>query len=553
MSGLRAFATKLPGMSDQSRSQSAPNNDRVQAKMQELGFSGLVNPPQLRRQLIGDQQRVTVPRVKLQSPPSGSSYTHQRWQGYKTSSVSPETANDEVEFEQRSIKDASDHRDLFDTDIENLDSTVTLSDIDDAQVLQARTLSDKVINNSGVQAYLHGFSRGESFPFNAEDNQHQESDCSENNDLTMTEEDYVINDIENGSKDGDVLVRDALKVHELEFTQELNIVKSNHLNSYESPLIQEAKAESLASSTTHKNLVTRSANKPSPKLAIPFSTEPRLDLDHTTEAMLSVSGTQYHQLKSNPREFDGHGGSNGHSRPSERSKPNAAQAPIKHHPKRQEQRQMPAVAIGHSPRKVRSEPHRTTAQAITPTGLLVSTSTSKSKNNEYGYPSNGTKGLTPHEKESDAIGTPVHKRTIDLDYNPTELHQMTYQRLSDETFDNIPQTPMIKPGQGVAEMGLSETLQHVYELSGGAGLQWQRQTIFSELKIDQYEECGILLAEKISGIVTRYKVLRQQKRTVAMGFEAEVADRAERVLAKEQAINQDLGRLKKAGENVVRG
>lgn len=557
MSGLRAFATKLPGMSDQSRPQSTLYNDRVQAKMQELGFSGALTQPHLRRQLVGDQQRVAVPRVRLQSLPSGPSNTHKRWQALKSNAMSPENANEE-EFEHRSVEEANDHRDLFDTDLENLDSTVTLSD-DDAQALRARMPPDKAIINSLNQAYEQGNSRGESFPFDIEDSQHQEGDRSEKNDLTMTEDDYAIDSIENGSNDEDVLEREDLRVQELMpqgLVQEFKNANYNHLGSYEPPLIREAKAGSfLASPTIHKNLVMRNANEPSPDLAIPISTKHQLDTDYTIGATHSVDSMQHHHLKHDLKELVSLGGSNGNPGRSERNKPNENQVPTKQFLKRQDQRQRPVVVKGQSPSQERSEPSRTTARALVPTGPPVSaySSTSKGQITENVSPSSGIKGLIPREKESDAFRTPIHKHAIELDYNPTELRQMTYQRLSHEAFDCIPQTPMIKQAQGEANLGLSEMLQHVYDLRGGADLHLQRQTIFSDLKIDQYEECGILLAEKISGIMARYKAVRQQKRMVAMGFEAEVANRAECVLAKEQAINQDLERLKKAGENVVRG
>lgn len=532
MSGLRAYATKLPEMSEKVSSQFALDNDRIQAKMQKMGFSNVLNQSQSTRRLIGDQHRVAVPHVRLQSLPSGSSNASKRWQGHKSNAVSLGNANDIVKSEQRSVEETNDHPDPFDTDIDNLDSTATLSGIDQVQMLQARSLRDESI--SGVdQVCEQGYSHGQSFLSFRENSQHPERDTSKENDFMMTEDAYPINGTRNKSNDdGDLSEQEDFKndgsmPHGL--AQDSGDAEGNGLGSYKPLLSHNVGAKNILPSPTAQ----REPDEPTPVNAPNTETQP--GIDSTIEVMHSVYGAQCLNPIHDSRTNTERGSVVGHIRLLEPDRSNEAQVPIKQSSKGHDQHQMTTRALG----------------LRLPVPAVVSTSSAQI--NDEVYFRGGTDSLIIRQKEINASKSTIDKNNINLDYNPAQLKQMTYQQLNQEAFHRIPQASAIKSVQGVADPNLPELLQHIYDLSGGAELSSQRRKFFSDLRIDQHEQCGVLLAEKISAIQTEYKVVRQQKRKVAISFENEVAHRAKGVLAKQEVTNRNLGRLKRAGENVVRG
>ncbi|KAL8731416.1 MAG: hypothetical protein Q9166_003391 [cf. Caloplaca sp. 2 TL-2023] len=149
-----------------------------------------------------------------------------------------------------------------------------------------------------------------------------------------------------------------------------------------------------------------------------------------------------------------------------------------------------------------------------------------------------------------------HKRNADigLDYDLKALGKMTFQQLADESFDTAPRPT--KRGESSLKEGttLDEKLLHLHSLDGPRDdIQSQRQAFFSSLPIHQYEECGDLMAERFSQIISQFKQARQQKRALAKEFEEEVAARQKLVERRKIAVAEDLDRLKRAGQDVVRG
>ena len=61
------------------------------------------------------------------------------------------------------------------------------------------------------------------------------------------------------------------------------------------------------------------------------------------------------------------------------------------------------------------------------------------------------------------------------------------------------------------------------------------------------------MVEQLAELVKRMKEARRTRRKIAEEFEAEVAAREEYVRGEAAAIDGDLGRLKKAGGDVIRG
>lgn len=147
------------------------------------------------------------------------------------------------------------------------------------------------------------------------------------------------------------------------------------------------------------------------------------------------------------------------------------------------------------------------------------------------------------------------KAEVDLDYDPETLRKMTFQQLADESFDTAPQTTKLGSGNKPPEAAstLDEKLLHLHSLDGSREhVQSQRQAFFASLPIDQYEECGDLMAEHFSQIISKFNNARQHKRNLAKEFEAEVTARQKLVERRTVVVAEDLDRLKRAGQDVVR-
>ncbi|KAL8720300.1 MAG: hypothetical protein Q9225_002812 [Loekoesia sp. 1 TL-2023] len=141
-----------------------------------------------------------------------------------------------------------------------------------------------------------------------------------------------------------------------------------------------------------------------------------------------------------------------------------------------------------------------------------------------------------------------------LDYEPKVLASMSYQELAEESFDASPQPISVSDPSLTDKSTLKDKLLYLHSLSGPREqIQLQRQAFFSSLPIDQYEEYGDLMAEQFRQIISKFKDARQQKRSIAREFEDEIAAREKVVDSRKIAVASDLSRLKRAGQDVVRG
>lgn len=482
MSGLRAFigsrdaAMRPSGPLEQTQLQPGYTTDRVKAKMQEMGFTNTqeksvintLRDPQhgslSRRQALGEQGRVSVPTLRRQMP--GSSGTNTRWHG--TTSV-PQSTHD-------SVADPGSHRDIFDTDLEGLDSTVTGSDLEDNQAFRG-SMSDTGAINALNKFHNHEPSRGRRSLSATEHLQHRHDDidfaeAQVNNDIITDEEEYTYEVSDVDTDDDDVPEQvDAT----IEYSPRFAEVRTDQ------------GAPDRIEGHQRKNSATESRISPSRKRGeVPTMKVPARE-------------------RSEPR----------------------IQAPLR---ERSEPRAKKAEALA---------PAKPTASAIAPAFSIPST---LDEANNLMFPN------------EESLQSRTRKRDMELDYDLAQLREMTYESLRQEAFDQSPRA-MAKPGvQPAADAGLPGKLQHMYDLKGDAtGVLSQRRAVFSQMTIGQYEECGDLMMEKFNDIMSRIKTIRQQKRAAAMGFEEEVAKREERVRAKKDAVDQDLARLKKAGEDVVQG
>ncbi|KAL9015875.1 MAG: hypothetical protein Q9185_006746 [Variospora sp. 1 TL-2023] len=143
----------------------------------------------------------------------------------------------------------------------------------------------------------------------------------------------------------------------------------------------------------------------------------------------------------------------------------------------------------------------------------------------------------------------AHQR---LDYDMETLSGMTYRQLAEEAFDTSPQEPHPKDPALTDDSPLENKLLHLHSLDGPREqVQSHRQAFFSSLNIDQYEECGDIMAEQFRQIISKFKQARRQKRSLAKEFENEVAAREKVVESRKVAVTKDLDRLKRTGREVL--
>ena len=154
-----------------------------------------------------------------------------------------------------------------------------------------------------------------------------------------------------------------------------------------------------------------------------------------------------------------------------------------------------------------------------------------------------------------SIGDPkCLKRSRDIDYSLDELSSMAFSQLQDEPFHHDPKATELPLPPDIADAPLPQKLDYILSLKDdNSTKEHHRAAFFSSLPIEQYEDCGDLIVQKFADVVSKFKDARQQRRKVAREFEDEVAKREERVRGKMGAVEKDLGRLKRGGEEVVRG
>ena len=147
-----------------------------------------------------------------------------------------------------------------------------------------------------------------------------------------------------------------------------------------------------------------------------------------------------------------------------------------------------------------------------------------------------------------------HKRTMGLDYSFDQLAQMTYQQLNDEPFDYVPKAPHNQFAISISiisSRSLKDMLNDLFSSHWNDHQGALRKAFFASLAIDQYEECGDLIIEKFSAVMSSFRKVRQQKRTAARTFEAEVERRQELVSKNKSKIEQYLKRMQQKGRDIV--
>lgn len=80
-----------------------------------------------------------------------------------------------------------------------------------------------------------------------------------------------------------------------------------------------------------------------------------------------------------------------------------------------------------------------------------------------------------------------------------------------------------------------------------------RQTYFSNLSIDEWEECGDQLLDEFSKLLSEMKELRRARRRTAAMFEAEIKRRHDAVREESSDLDKKLNEMKTGGAEVLRG
>lgn len=163
-------------------------------------------------------------------------------------------------------------------------------------------------------------------------------------------------------------------------------------------------------------------------------------------------------------------------------------------------------------------------------------------------------------KSHDGMGTPsfkvpqTPKRDRDLDYSPDQLSSITFQQLISEPFYFASDTARASIPEKLSDGSLSAKMDYILEnLKDDNAKFIQRRAFFSSLAIEQYEECANLMIRRFGDIMAKFTDARQQRRRAAKNFEEEVEKREECVRGKTTVVDKNLGRLKRGGEEVVRG
>lgn len=161
-------------------------------------------------------------------------------------------------------------------------------------------------------------------------------------------------------------------------------------------------------------------------------------------------------------------------------------------------------------------------------------------------------GETEHISTASVKYAMQRKRDRGLDYTLNQLADMEFDQLNAEAFHFDPQAKQALLPLQLSSGTLAEKMHYLVKLEKDGAKLTQQKTFLATLAIEDYEECGDIMAERFSECVRTFKNARQHRRKVARDFETEVAKREQQVRLQIQKFENDLGRLKRDGEDVVR-
>ncbi|KAG5940030.1 hypothetical protein E4U53_007691 [Claviceps sorghi] len=138
------------------------------------------------------------------------------------------------------------------------------------------------------------------------------------------------------------------------------------------------------------------------------------------------------------------------------------------------------------------------------------------------------------------------RRRQSLDYDDKVLSSMTYQDLQEEPFDVVPQLAGMLNGHDSAASKLVTRLEQFQQQGEREQLQF-----FSHMPIEEWENAGDWFVEQFTGIMSRLRQARRNKRKMVAAFEKEASEREEAIRSRTDAIDKKLMKMKQDGQRVV--
>ncbi len=590
MSGLERFigsrgGAENPRSADQGSKYAGGRKERLQAKMQEMGFTDLeggemlhnsdntpANSFNLHRKSFADQHRLKVPTNFVSGNGSGTRSPRDIEKDHESSSIPPHAVYGMSQKKQEASQD------LFDTDADSLDVTATISDFTDFK--EHKTSFESIGPFSDEFGQVHGNkhdshktslrtidSRQRRLSVtpnrldpNVQSEYEQDSDCNRSQNDSSDEE--------QPEHDGDDKDRMAEEIMTHRATDQLEQTTYFRSRPTEHPRMGEKHTEpALTLHTDPSELFQESAskykNEPSRVRVIPIASEAvgrgafGTELGHRAQSgqkQITEASAKHERANSIGHAQHVIAGNRCLLRAGTSTKTSPGNA--LHFEEETHEQHVPTVPgqllEGRGQIARSQDPTANFAQSANSNRTLHTTTFGRPYRPSE-LPFVGDSGDPDARDDQDKVTPNTRKHTPDLDYTLSQLGTMSYDQLSSESFDSNPQPPEGSIPEGLVVAPLSQKLQYVYDLKQNEKQHLQRRAIFSSMTMSQYEECGDLLTERFGEIMTKYKQARQQKRQVAMGFEDEVARREERIRGKREAVDGDLRRLRRAGEDVVRG
>ncbi|KAE8151297.1 extracellular mutant protein 11-domain-containing protein [Aspergillus avenaceus] len=140
------------------------------------------------------------------------------------------------------------------------------------------------------------------------------------------------------------------------------------------------------------------------------------------------------------------------------------------------------------------------------------------------------------------------KRQLEPDYPPEVLYQKQFSELQAEPFDHTPAAPTPTPPLSTTPETPGDKISHLMNISAD-----DRRNYFSNLSMDEWEDCGDLIIEQFSQMVTKMKDLRHARRKTAAMFEAEIKRRNDEVEGDSSDLSRKLDEMRTGGAEVLRG
>jgi hypothetical protein len=136
---------------------------------------------------------------------------------------------------------------------------------------------------------------------------------------------------------------------------------------------------------------------------------------------------------------------------------------------------------------------------------------------------------------------------LPTDYNLETLLAMEYDDLKNEGFDMNPRAAE----QPLPEDQLQKTLDERLEFAQKSLDPAKQAAFFQSLPTSEWEDVGDWFLDQFSSIIKRTKEARQKKRKLAQEFEYQVEKRHKHVAKKQRQVEDAMGKMKAQGEGLV--